>query len=511
MKKLIPFIFFCSTPFFINAQNVGIGTTMPQTSLHVNSTAGSAIIRSETNFSSSNAALELKTSAAAFDFLELRKWLSGSIGNIAGISLSGLSQITTGASSAGPLLIGTTPFQPIYFTTDNTVRMVVSGLGDVGIGASSSPGIRLNIVSENGPAVFGRTNFVPAPGTYTSSIIGRISVNSVRGAGLSGIVENAGSTSPVSTGMYGVLGSAIDQGYAIGAFAAAGAGGITSQIIGGSGLALKTFGPLQLQGIGEADGKVLASDASGNATWQLAGGTHTHYGQSWSGSANRGLEISNLFSGDFNVAITGNSNSTTALRSKGVVGSSGSTTGIGVYGINTTGTVFPAPADNSGVSGIAGTGIGVFGSSNSGEGVYGSSITGTSVYGLKGGTSGNAGFFNLTNASNTSAALKAQAAGNTALELNNGYLKVAGTNRTAFTVTATASNSSAHILTLDYPNQSNTDILLVTHNYNPPGASSQYHDYNVGVFWNGTKWTIYNENTLIPILNKSFNVLVIKQ
>ena len=97
------------------------------------------------------------------------------------------------------------------------------------------------------------------------------------------------------------------------------------------------------------------------------------------------------------------------------------------------------------------------------------------------------------------------------LELNNGFVKVSGANKTAFTVTATAGNSSGYILNLSYADQAQTDILIVAHNFNPPGIAASYHNYNVGVYWNGSNWTIYNENATTPILGVSFNVLVIKQ
>jgi hypothetical protein len=522
MKKNFTLLFSLITSVCAFSQNVGIGTTTPQTNLHVAGTGTSVIVRIETGTVSQEAGLELKSGAAAFDFLELRKWPTGSAGTIAGINLDGLSTISTGSNSSAGLLIGTKTNYPIYFTTGNLQRMLLSATGELGIGTDPSIYNKLTVVNDAGDGISGRSNFIPAPGQYISAVKGVVSNTAVRGAGVTGYTVNAGEFSTgILPGMYGVLGTAIEQGYGVGAFGATGAGGIYSSVLNGSGKALKTVGAIQLQGIGEGVGKVLSSDGAGNATWELAGGTHTHYGQSWSGSALKGLEVINLFSTDFNVALSGITSNTTAFRSKGVLGSSGSTTGIGVYGINTTGTTFFSPEDNSGVSGVAGTGTGVFGAgysgigvwgiSNSAEGVYGNSGTGNSIYGFKNGASGGAGFFNLTNASNTSPSLKAQAVGGTVLELSNGFVKVSGANRTAFTITATASNSSAHILNLNYVNQLQTDILIVTHNYNPPAATPGYHNYNVGVYWDGNNWTIYNENTTIPILGVSFNVLVIKQ
>lgn len=98
-----------------------------------------------------------------------------------------------------------------------------------------------------------------------------------------------------------------------------------------------------------------------------------------------------------------------------------------------------------------------------------------------------------------------------ALNINNGFMKVSGANKTAFTVTGTAANSATYYLYPGYANQSASDILIVTHNYNPPGVGGTYHNVPVGVYWDGLQWTIYSEDTVTPMLGKSFNVLVVKQ
>ncbi|GAB4017109.1 hypothetical protein GCM10028773_12220 [Spirosoma koreense] len=79
----------------------------------------------------------------------------------------------------------------------------------------------------------------------------------------------------------------------------------------------------------------------------------------------------------------------------------------------------------------------------------------------------------------------------------------------AFIHTAKASNTTSHITTLSYASPSQNDIILVTHNYNPPGAPSAYLNRAVGVYWTGSAWAIYTED-LSAIVNTSFNVLVIK-
>lgn len=99
----------------------------------------------------------------------------------------------------------------------------------------------------------------------------------------------------------------------------------------------------------------------------------------------------------------------------------------------------------------------------------------------------------------------------TVLHLNEGFLKVSGTNKTAFTVTGVSSNTSGNTLNLSYSNPAPTDIVIVTHNFNPNGIGGSYHNVAIGVYWTGSTWSVYSEDTTTPMLGKSFNVLVIKQ
>lgn len=92
------------------------------------------------------------------------------------------------------------------------------------------------------------------------------------------------------------------------------------------------------------------------------------------------------------------------------------------------------------------------------------------------------------------------------LNLNNGYLKVSGTTKTAFVHTAVAANIRDYLTVLSYPGATNNDILIVTHQWN--GANIAPH---IGVWWNGTNWTIYRQDQGPMPLNAKFNVLIIKQ
>lgn len=277
-------------------------------------------------------------------------------------------------------------------------------------------------------------------------------------------------------------------------------------------------GQIRIRGGSPAVGKVLTSTADGTANWQVAN-DHNHIGQTWTHSALNGLTITNFASADFNVAISGNAN--TALRSKGIVGSSTSTTGVGVYGINSSGGgSFFSPADNSGVSGVAGNGIGVFGAgysgrgiwglSNSAEGVYGNSVLGNSVYGAKTAsqTTGSAGVFEVLNVANTSSALVARSE-NTALEID-GAIKVVNTsiNKPVFIHVTNAGNISGSTTQITYNNPLVTDLLIVTPNYT---AGPVYNAHPFGVWFNGGVWRIFNQDLAAMPIGTAFNVMVIKQ
>jgi len=105
-----------------------------------------------------------------------------------------------------------------------------------------------------------------------------------------------------------------------------------------------------------------------------------------------------------------------------------------------------------------------------------------------------------------------------ALELQNGGLKVSGTNPTAFVHVATAGTlhcSGNYCSTITNPlTDGDPDaILIVTHNYNPPeAASGNYVNSPFSVYYNtgDNHWNIYLDD-FSSILDKAFNVLVIKR
>jgi len=113
----------------------------------------------------------------------------------------------------------------------------------------------------------------------------------------------------------------------------------------------------------------------------------------------------------------------------------------------------------------------------------------------------------------TGSAMLAQyigAGAGTAINLNNGALKVSGGNPTAFVHVAT--ETSGYITTISNPltDGDPSAILIVTHNYNPPEGTLNYLTSPYSVYYNGSNWTIYLDD-FSPILHKAFNVLVIKR
>ena len=247
-------------------------------------------------------------------------------------------------------------------------------------------------------------------------------------------------------------------------------------------------------------GKVLTSNVAGLASWQSLTGTHDHFGETWTGNtAFSGLGIinSNTTSGSA-AAIRGNANGGGSNTARGVEGNSNSTNGIGIFGSATATGSIAGAFGNSGVAGTA----------DNGNGIFGASLSGPSVYGFKSvvGTNSVARFQN-SNLSNTSPVVLIQnsATNPTALELNNGFIKVSGTNKTAFTVTATALNTSGNNTAIDYADPSPTDVIIVTHNWQGSYMGS------IGVYFTIGTWRLFREDLSAMPVGEKFNVLVIKQ
>ena len=92
----------------------------------------------------------------------------------------------------------------------------------------------------------------------------------------------------------------------------------------------------------------------------------------------------------------------------------------------------------------------------------------------------------------------------------NVFVPNAGNN--VFTVTATPSNTGgSYILYMDnaVTNNDSNAILIVTQDWNPNGnLSGVYNNHPIGVWYDGTEWTIFNEDIDTIATGASFNVLV---
>ena len=54
--------------------------------------------------------------------------------------------------------------------------------------------------------------------------------------------------------------------------------------------------------------------------------------------------------------------------------------------------------------------------------------------------------------------------------------------------------------------------MVIPQNWNPGGFGGAYNDNVIGVFWKGSNWAIFDQNTAVAMpIGASVNVLVIKQ
>ena len=75
---------------------------------------------------------------------------------------------------------------------------------------------------------------------------------------------------------------------------------------------------------------------------------------------------------------------------------------------------------------------------------------------------------------------------------------------------ATTANILSHSTIIDYPltNGNPNAILLVTPNLNPGEVGGAYDDHPIGVFYDGSKWRIYNQDGAAMPVGAAFNVFV---
>lgn len=79
-----------------------------------------------------------------------------------------------------------------------------------------------------------------------------------------------------------------------------------------------------------------------------------------------------------------------------------------------------------------------------------------------------------------------------------------------FVLRARDANRSGHLVTIDHPalNDNPNAHVHATPNFNPGGASGVFNNHPTGVYYNGTRWFVFNENLAAVNLNARFNILI---
>ncbi len=229
---------------------------------------------------------------------------------------------------------------------------------------------------------------------------------------------------------------------------------------------------------------VSSSKINANFTaFKTAFDNHNHFGELWSGSITSGtfgtsaaLSLNNTASGGY------------GLRARSVSAQGGASNFAAVYGENI----------NSSATDFA---VGVVGSTGSGQGAGVAGYAGSG----NGTTAGVFGYSYSTNAG--AAGVRAEYAGSgvgTALELKNGAIRMTGAVRPAFVHTAT---SGTNVSCIDNPLTNGDPNAIVTFSH----AYGGYVTDPLGIYYDGSKWCIYNETTRSIGAGNKFNVIVFKQ
>jgi hypothetical protein len=79
-----------------------------------------------------------------------------------------------------------------------------------------------------------------------------------------------------------------------------------------------------------------------------------------------------------------------------------------------------------------------------------------------------------------------------------------------FVHVATAANISGNLTIIDHPltNGHPNAIVLVTPNYNPGHVGGTYDNHPIGVYYNGSQWTIFYQDLAAMPVGAAFNVIV---
>jgi hypothetical protein len=91
----------------------------------------------------------------------------------------------------------------------------------------------------------------------------------------------------------------------------------------------------------------------------------------------------------------------------------------------------------------------------------------------------------------------------------NVLIPTAGT--AVFVHTATVANTFTDYTDIDNPltNNNPNAIVLVTPNFTPGGVEGAYNNHSIGVWYDGSKWAVFNEDKSNMPVNASFNVMIL--
>lgn len=91
----------------------------------------------------------------------------------------------------------------------------------------------------------------------------------------------------------------------------------------------------------------------------------------------------------------------------------------------------------------------------------------------------------------------------------NVLIPTAGT--AVFVHTATLANKDGDSTYIDNPltNNNPNAIVIVTPNWNPGNVGGTYNNHPIGVWYNGSRWAIFNQDESVMPVDAAFNVLIL--
>ncbi len=119
---------FATNEVVINGK-LGIGTDAPDETMHIKGTLHKKI-KVESTSGNGSSSIKLQTNAAIYDYLSIEKHGPDSGSFSGGIPLAQVSRVSAGAN-AGPLMLQVINPSPMYFLTNNVLRMTLMDNGNL--------------------------------------------------------------------------------------------------------------------------------------------------------------------------------------------------------------------------------------------------------------------------------------------------------------------------------------------------------------------------------------------